>query len=196
MVGGFFEVRTAVMSRAVALLSVRPGLLGTLLRLFVVRAALGPEARVQALRALGAQIGKNVFVGARFDVSHPANLTVGSNTKLPGKVWIDSVYPVTIGHDVAVSDDLTILTAGHDVNAADFAMTGQAISIGDYAWLPTKIIVLPGANIGEGAVVGAGSVVTRPVEPYTVVAGNPARKIADRTRQPYIYRARFQAPRL
>ena len=184
------------MRGAVALLSIRPGLLSVLLRLFAFRAALGPEARIQALRALGAQIGENVFIGAGFDVRDPANLTIGYNTKLPGKVWIDSVYPVAIGHDVAVSDDLTVLTAEHDVNSADFAETGAATSIGDYAWLPTKIIILPGAHVGEGAVVAAGSVVTRPVEPYTIVAGNPARKVSDRVRQPYLYAPRFYTPRI
>ena len=184
------------MCAAVSLLSDRPGLLAALLRQFAFRALAGPDARIQAWRALGAQIGDNVFLGARFEVTKPANLTVGDNTKLPGKVTIDSAYPVVIGHDVAVNDELTILTAEHDVNAADFAVTGEPTSIGDYAWLPTRIIILPGANIGEGAVVGAGSVVTRPVEPYTIVAGNPARKIGDRERQPYQYAARFYTPRL
>ncbi len=160
--------------------------------------ALGPEARIQALRALGAEIGENVFIGAGFDVRNPANLTIGYNTKLPGKVWIDLPVAtrVSIGHDVAVANDLTILTAEHEVNSADFAETGAATSIGDYAWLPTKIIILPGAHVGEGAVVGAGSVVTRPVEPYTIVAGNPARKVGDRVRQPYLYAPRFYTPRI
>ncbi len=180
----------------VALLSTRPGLLPAFLRRLSFRVALGREARIQAWRALGAEIEENVFIGARFEVTEPANLKIGYNTKLPGKIWIDSAYPVVIGHDVAVNDDLTILTAEHDVNSADFAGTGAPTSIGDYAWLPTKIILLPGANVGEGAVVGAGSVVTRPVESYTIVAGNPARKIGDRVRQPYLYAPRFVAPRL
>jgi acetyltransferase-like isoleucine patch superfamily enzyme len=196
MGSGLLQLRAAVMRGVVALLSTRPGLLSALLRRFTFCVALGREARIQAWRALGVQIGENVFIGVRFEVTQPANLTIGYNTKLPGKVWIDSAYPVVIGHDVAVNDDLTVLTAQHDVNSADFAGIGAPTSIGDYAWLPTKIIVLPGAHVGEGAVVGAGSVVTRPVEPYTIVAGNPARKIGDRVRQPYLYAPRFSAPRL
>ncbi|HTU29942.1 MAG TPA: hypothetical protein VMF07_11225 [Solirubrobacteraceae bacterium] len=193
---GLFRLRAAMMRSAVSLLSIRPGLLSAFLQRFAFRAALGRDARIDAWRALGAQIGDDVFIGARFEVTQPQNLTIGYNTKLPGKVWIDSAYPVAIGHDVAVNDDLTILTAEHDVNSADFDGIGEPTSIGDYAWLPTRIIVLPGANVGEGAVVGAGSVVTRPVEPYTIVAGNPARKIGDRVRQPYLYAPRFIAPRL
>lgn len=184
------------MRGAVTLLATYPRLLSLLIRQFAFRAAVGPDARIQALRALGAQIGDNVFIGARFDVSDPAKLTIGDNTKLPGKVWIDSAYGVAIGHDVAVNDDLTILSAEHDVNSVTFAGTGEATSIGDYAWLPTKIIILPGANVGEGAVVAAGSVVTRPVPPYTIVGGNPAREIGTRARQAYQYAPGFFPPRL
>lgn len=196
MLTAAFQLRAVVMRCVVALLATRPALLKTLLRVAAVRVALGPDARIQALRALGAQIGDNVFIGPGFAVSQPANLTIGENTKLPGTVWIDSEHPVVIGHDVAVSTDLTILTAQHDVNSADFAPIGAPTSIGDYAWLPTRIIILPGANVGEGAVVATGSVVTRPVEPYTIVAGVPARKIADRVRQPYSYAPRFNTPRI
>jgi maltose O-acetyltransferase len=155
---------------------------------FAIRKALGAEARVRALRALGAAIGADVFIGARVTVRIPANLTVGDRTTLSGTVWIDSWHPVVFGRDILVNDDLTVLTAAHDLNSATFAPTGAPVTVGDYAWLPQKIIVLPGANIGEGAVVATGSVVTRPVAPYTVVAGNPARKISDRVRRPYSYR--------
>lgn len=55
--------------------------------------------------------------------------------------------------------------------------TGQPITIGEDCWLGGNVIVLPGVTIGNGATVGAGSVVTKDVEPYTVVVGNPAREI-------------------
>ena len=54
-----------------------------------------------------------------------------------------------------------------------------AVRIGDKAWIGFNVIILKGVDIGEGAVVGAGSVVTRDVPPYTVVAGNPARPIRE-----------------
>ena len=55
------------------------------------------------------------------------------------------------------------------------------IVIDDYAWIATNSIILPGVTIGKGAVVGAGSVVTKSVPPYQVVAGNPARIVKERT---------------
>jgi len=55
------------------------------------------------------------------------------------------------------------------------------VVIGDRVWIGYRAIVLPGVTIGEGAVVGAGAVVTKDVEPYEIVAGNPARKIGSRS---------------
>lgn len=55
--------------------------------------------------------------------------------------------------------------------------TGKPINIGEDCWLGGNVIVLPGITIGKGSTVGAGSVVTKDVEPYTCVAGNPARVI-------------------
>ncbi|MDH6066721.1 hypothetical protein NWP26_05500 [Chrysosporum ovalisporum APH033B] len=53
--------------------------------------------------------------------------------------------------------------------------------IGNRAWIAYRVIILPGVTIGEGAVVGAGAVVTKDVEAYTIVAGNPARVIGQRS---------------
>jgi acetyltransferase-like isoleucine patch superfamily enzyme len=63
----------------------------------------------------------------------------------------------------------------------------RPITIGDYAWLPLRIVVLPGVAIGYGAVVGTGSVVTHDVPPHTVVAGNPARVIGTRREVDFTY---------
>ena len=59
--------------------------------------------------------------------------------------------------------------------------TGQCtVIIEDDVWIGARVIILPGKIIGKGAVIGAGSVVTKDVAPYSVVAGNPARKISNR----------------
>ena len=64
-----------------------------------------------------------------------------------------------------------------------FADRGGEVIIGDRVWIGYRAIVLPGVTIGEGAVVGAGAVVTRDVSPYTIVAGNPAKVIGERTKE-------------
>lgn len=182
------RVRARAMKAVVAALAMKPPLLTRALNHFVFRKAIGVEAHIKALRALGATIGDEVLIGARVAVRVPANLTIGDGTNLSGKVWIDSWEPVVFGKDVMVNDDLAFLTAEHDLDSPTFEATVAGLRIGDHAWLPQKIIVLPGADIGMCAVVGSGSVVTKPVEPYAVVAGNPARKIGERARREYTYR--------
>jgi acetyltransferase-like isoleucine patch superfamily enzyme len=87
---------------------------------------------------------------------------------------------LTIGSNVNISNEVMIWTLHHDYNDADFASTGQAVIIEDYVWLCSRSIILPGVTIGKGAVVAAGAVVTKNVEPYTVVGGIPAKQIAKR----------------
>ncbi|MEM9446956.1 MAG: acyltransferase [Cyanobacteria bacterium P01_E01_bin.6] len=90
-------------------------------------------------------------------------------------------YTIKTGNDVSIGPEATILTLGHDPQCPSFSDKGGDVVIGDRAWIAYRAIILPGVTIGDGAVVGAGAVVTRDVEPYTIVAGNPARKIGDRT---------------
>jgi len=89
-------------------------------------------------------------------------------------------FQINIGKDVSIGPEATILTLGHDPQSANFEDRGGDVTIGDRAWIGYRVIVMPGITIGEGAVVGAGAVVTKDVEPYSIVAGNPARKIGQR----------------
>jgi len=91
-------------------------------------------------------------------------------------------FHIKTGDDVSIGPEAAILTLGHDPQTPDFANRGGDVIIGDRVWIAYRAIVLPGVTIGEGAVVGAGAVVTKNVEPYTIVAGNPARKIGERNR--------------
>lgn len=89
-------------------------------------------------------------------------------------------FPILVGNDVSIGPEAAILTLGHDPQSPDFNDRGGAVVIGDRVWIGFRAIVLPGIKIGEGAIVGAGSVVTRDVPPFTIVAGNPARIIGTR----------------
>lgn len=91
-------------------------------------------------------------------------------------------FRITTGSDVSIGPEATILTLGHDPQSPDFADRGGDVIIGDRVWIGYRAIILPGVTIGEGAVVAAGAVVTRDVESYTIVAGSPAGKVGERTR--------------
>jgi maltose O-acetyltransferase len=89
---------------------------------------------------------------------------------------------------VVINDDARFITGSHDINSPTYDHIFASIKVGDFAWVATGAIILQGVSIGEGAVIAAGAVVSRDVEAFAVVAGNPARKIAIRKRQELIYK--------
>lgn len=90
-------------------------------------------------------------------------------------------YQIKTGSDVSIGPEASILTLGHDPQSAEFADRGGDVIIGDRVWIAYRAIILPGVTLGDGVVVGAGAVVSRSVDPYCIVAGNPARVIGERS---------------
>ena len=123
---------------------------------------LGAKSRVQmGCRFLN---GRKVFLGGRNVVNF-------------GCLFDGRKFSIRTGSNVSIGPEATILTLGHDPRSATFEDRGGDVLIGDRVWIGYRAIVLPGVSIGEGAVVGAGAVVTKNVESYAIVAGNPAREI-------------------
>jgi len=108
---------------------------------------------------------------------------VGRGTIINGECWIDGRCGVEIGSSVSISIGSRLLTLGHETNSSNFSPQGAPIIIEDYAWVGAFATIIPGVRLGKGSVVGAGAVVTKDVPEFTVVAGNPARKIGERNRQ-------------
>jgi maltose O-acetyltransferase len=135
------------------------------------------------LRAwLGAyEKGAGVQSGCRF--LHGRNVFIGERVVINFGCLLDGrVHKISIGADASIGPEAAILTLGHDPDSRDFATRGGDVVIGPRAWIACRAIVLPGVSIGEGAVVAAGSVVTRDVPPFAIVAGSPARVIGERNR--------------
>jgi len=91
-------------------------------------------------------------------------------------------YTISTGDDVSIGPETVILTLGHDPMCPNFSDRGADVVIGNRAWIGYRALILPGVTLGEGCVVGAGSVVAKNVDPYTVIAGNPAKRIRERSR--------------
>lgn len=136
--------------------------------------------RVRLLKLFGAKIAAGVRIQGGAEVWQPWKLTIGENSWIDGGVKLYSVDEIVIGANAVVSEGAFICTASHDVRSETFELVTKPIKIGDMAWVAGRAIVLPGVTIGEGAVVAAGSVVTKDVEPWTVVGGNPARTLKRR----------------
>lgn len=126
--------------------------------------------------------GSAVQLGVRF--LNGRKVRLGRRNILNFGTLIDGrKFPVEIGDDVSIGPEATVLTLGHHPQSPEFADLGGAVTIGSRAWVAYRAIILPGVNIGEGAIVAAGAVVSRDVEPYTIVAGSPARAVGKRNRE-------------
>lgn len=104
---------------------------------------------------------------------------LGGGTIIGDNAILDARGGLVFGRNVNLSSNVSIYTLQHDHRDPVFNCTklDAKVTIGDRVWLGSNCIVLPGVTIGEGAVCCAGCVVTKDVEPYTVVAGIPARKV-------------------
>jgi len=133
------------------------------LRLYL--AGFGPGTCVQSgCRFLN---GRKVYFGKRNAINF-------------GCLFDGRKFQIRTGDDVSIGPEAAILTLGHDPQSPEFVDRGGDVIIGNRVWIAFRAVILPGITIGEGAVIGAGAVVTKNVEPYAIVAGNPAQKIGER----------------
>lgn len=134
-------------------------------------------------KALGAEIGKNVVFHFRTEVRGLHRLKIGDGTIIGDNALLAAQRGLTIGKNVNLSSNVSIYSGAHDHRDPYFRSTPattRPITIGDRVWIGSNAIILTGVNIGEGAVVCAGCVVTKDVDPYAVVAGIPAKKVNER----------------
>lgn len=146
----------------------------------------GGRVRTRIMRMLGFNVGLNTMiwdtprlVGDRYLHN---KISIGKNCLITIDTYWDLAAPICIGNAVGFSPQTMILTGSHDMGHPKNRvgrMVPRPVVIGDGVWLGARCTILPGVNIGEGAVVGAGALVTQDVLPHTLVAGVPAKWIRD-----------------
>jgi acetyltransferase-like isoleucine patch superfamily enzyme len=135
------------------------------------------------MRCLKMKIGKGTFVMKRVYIMTPQQLTIGQYSHINRGCLLDARGGIIIGNNVSVSHNVSIMSGSHDYHSKEFRGRFLPIKIEDYVWIGNNAVILQNVTIGKGAVVCAGAVVTRDVEPYSVVAGIPARKIKERNKE-------------
>jgi len=111
----------------------------------------------------------------------PWNLEIGAYSCLASGVNVYNTGKVVVGDHTTISQGAYLCPGSHDIADPKFRMICSDMYIGDQVWIATEAFVGGmGVHVGEGAVIGARAVVTKDVEPWTVVAGNPARFIKKR----------------
>lgn len=121
-----------------------------------------------------------------------ARVSIGEGSVINRGCLLYTTGGLKIGRQVSVSSGVWLVTGTHDINAPHFPATFHPIVIEDYAWIGARATILAGTRVGEGAVVMAGAVVTRDVEPYTIVGGVPARPVGERKLRNPSYDLRFR----
>jgi len=132
------------------------------------------------LRLFGATMGANCHFYPRSKVWAPWNLICADQVTAGDGAEIYNPAPVTLGSHAILSQDAYVCAATHDYDDPAFPLIAYAMNIGAYAWVCARASVAPGVNVGEGAVLGLGSVATRSLDAWTVYAGVPAIKVKER----------------
>lgn len=131
-------------------------------------------------RRNGAAIGQAVVMPLSLARRANANLVVGDHVSIQTD-RLDLRNPVHIGSHVIIGHETEIITTSHYIDSPDFEHKNYGITIDDYVWIPTRVLILPSCrHIGRGAVISSGSVVVRDVDSMSVVGGNPAQEFKRR----------------
>lgn len=134
-------------------------------------------------KLLGGDIEKYSVFHYKTEIRRIYCLKIGKGTIIGDNALLDARNKIIIGKNVNLSSNVSIYSEQHDHRNPYFECTSErnkTVVIDDRVWIGSNVIILPGVHIGTGAVCCAGSVITKDVEPYAVVAGIPAKKVNTR----------------
>ena len=141
---------------------------------------LAREERQEAIRGLLGSVGENCVVEQPLFCTYGYNTTVGDNFFLNVGCKLMDSGKITIGNNVFIAPNVCIITEEHAMDVEQ-RLQGleytHPVTIGDNVWICAGAIVLPGVTIGEGSIIGAGSIVTKDIPANSLAVGNPCKVI-------------------
>lgn len=138
------------------------------------------EKRNEILRRLLGKTGRQFLIEQPFYCDYGYNIAIGENFYANVNCVILDGAKVTFGDNVFVAPNCGFYTAGHpfDVEQRNSGLEyAHPITIGNNVWIGAQVCVLPGVTVGDGCIIGAGSVVTKDIPAHTLAVGNPCRVI-------------------
>lgn len=145
--------------------------------------SLPPSATAQRskiIKSLLGGTGEQFIIHSPFHCDFGTNIKIGENFIANFNLTILDETDVTIGDNVFIGPNVSIYTITHalDISQRNAGlMQARPVTIGNNVWICGNCVILPGVTIGDGSVIGAGSVVTRDIPPHTLAVGNPCRPI-------------------
>lgn len=132
------------------------------------------------LRLFGARIGRDVNIYNSATIYMPWHLKVGDQSSIGEHAYIYNLGQITIGSRTTISQRAHLCAGTHDFTDPALPLLKPPIVVQDQAWVCADAFVGPNVTVGEGAIVGARAVAVKDVEPWDIVAGNPARVVRKR----------------
>ena len=132
------------------------------------------------LRWFGAAVGRGVVIKPDLKITFPWKLRLGDHVWLGEECWLLNLAPITIASHVSVSQRAFLCTGSHDYKSPTFDLITKPIIVETGAWLGAGAWVGPGVTVGSHAVLTAGSVAAKNLEPFGIYQGNPAVKVRTR----------------
>jgi len=141
--------------------------------------------RVPIFKLVLGRFGRSSSIDYNTYIRYPWKVFIGDDTELArGCMLLPSMQckgiTITLGCHIQVAPNVIFASAGHDYKYLDLPDIAGSIIIKDYVWIGAGSIILPGVTVGEGAVIGAGSIVSRDIPPYSIAVGVPAKAIKSR----------------
>jgi putative colanic acid biosynthesis acetyltransferase WcaF len=137
--------------------------------------------RAWLLRRFGGTVGRNVRIRRSVRIEIPWNVSLGDQVIVGDSVILYALGPITVGPRTLISQYAHLCAGSHDYTIPQYPLLRPPITIGSDAWIATDAFVGPGVTIGDRAIVGARSSVFKDVPANTIVGGNPAKAIKERT---------------
>lgn len=149
------------------------------------------QLRLTRLKAKIKAIGDNVIISHGYEIGDAENLTIGCHVYIGPGASIWATGGVDIQDGVIIGPRVTIHSSNHDHLDPSLLPYGKGsikklVTIKKGVWIGDKVMICPGVTISEGAVVAMGSVVTKNVEKFNVVGGNPAKVISTRYSEEFV----------
>ncbi|KAH1496100.1 hypothetical protein LV164_007703 [Aspergillus fumigatus] len=136
------------------------------------------EKRLELLRRVVGRVGDGTFIEPPFMADYGCNIIIGKNCFINWNLTVLDTSLVVIGDRVQIGTNVSIITAGHDTSILSRRKNvefGHPIFIEDDCWIGANVVILPGVRIGQGSTIGAGSIVTKDIPPFSVALGSPCR---------------------
>jgi putative colanic acid biosynthesis acetyltransferase WcaF len=136
--------------------------------------------KCSVLRRFGAKVGRGVVIKPQVKITFPWKLTLGDHVWLGEECWLLNLAPIIIEDNACISQRAFLCTGNHSYTSPAFDLITKPVQVGQGAWIGANAFVGPGVAVGTHAVLTAGSVATKDLQPYGIYQGNPAVLIKQR----------------